>query len=125
MPLIESDLAKRVLGCAIDVHRALGPGLLERAYADCLAYELATRGFRFARELPVPVVYGDLPIACGFRADFVVERELLLEIKSVDKIASVHHAQILTYLRLLGVKQGLLINFNSNLLMSGVKSFLL
>ena len=122
--LIQNPLVDRVLPCVIDVHRVLGPGLLERAYKECLAYELAARGISFQTEVAVPVVYKDVRLACGFRVDFVVENQLVLEIKSVEEIARIHEAQIITYLKLMRIKQGLLINFNSRRVMDQVKSVL-
>lgn len=124
MPPIHNPLVDRVLPCVIDVHRVLGPGLLERAYKECLAYELTARRIPFQTEVAVPVVYKDFRLACGFRVDFVIEKQLLLEIKSVDQIVGIHEAQIITYLKLMRVRQGLLINFNARRVMDQLKSVL-
>jgi GxxExxY protein len=120
-----SPLFRRVLGCAIEVHRALGPGLLESAYRQCLASELAAAGIQFAIEMPVPVVYRGVRLECGYRADFVVEGLLLLELKSVERLLPVHTAQVMTYLRLLDLKQAILVNFNVTRLVDGVRSVLM
>ncbi len=124
MLLIQNPLVDRVLPCAIDVHRVLGPGLLERAYKERLGYELGARGIPFEMEVPVPVVYKDARLACGFRVEFFFDKKLVVVIKSVDEIAGIHQAQLMTYLRLLRIKQGLLINFNAKRLMDQVKSIL-
>jgi len=118
----ESPLVHRVIGCAISVHRALGPGLLESAYARCLAHEMAYQGIEFLREYALPISYrGDL-IDCGYRVDFVVAGELLLEVKAVDGLHPIHQAQVLTYLKLSGLEHGLLLNFNALRLVDGLKS---
>jgi GxxExxY protein len=123
--VIHYPLAGKVIGCAIEVHRALGPGLLEVTYEECLDSELKRRGIAFARQVPLPATYKDAKIDCAYRLDFLVEGALIVEVKAVEKVAPVHHAQVLTYLKLLKVKQGLLINFNVPVLVRGVKSFLL
>ena len=123
-PVYTTQLSAAVIGAAITVHRALGPGLLESAYHHCLARELKQRGLKYARELAVPVTYDGTTLDCGYRVDFVVESELIVETKAVERILPVHHAQILTYLKLLNLKHGLLINFNVPLLKNGLKSFL-
>jgi GxxExxY protein len=119
------DLSKRVIGCAIEVHRALGPGLLESTYGQCLGHELKLSGITFATQYPIPVEYKEVRLECGFRADFLVENTLILELKSVEQIESVHEAQILTYMKFAGVRIGLLINFNVKLLRNGIKRFVL
>jgi GxxExxY protein len=119
-----NDLTHFVIGGAIAVHRQLGPGLLESAYAACLAYELTTRGIAFRQQVPVPVKYGGNLVDCAYRADVVVENELLLELKSVDQLAPVHRAQVLTYLKLLDLHQPLIINFNVRRLIDGVQRVL-
>lgn len=116
------SLSEAVIGAAIAVHRSLGPGLLESAYAVCLAAEFQGRGIRFQREVVVPVVYRGNRVDHAFRADFVVDDRLLVEIKCVEAILPVHRAQTSTYLRLLGLERGLLINFHSRRLVDGVKS---
>jgi GxxExxY protein len=104
------------------VHRALGPGLLESAYRRCLAYEFSLRRIRFDCEVPLPVVYKGHALDCGYRCDFLVNQELLLEVKAVEQLLPVHSAQVLSYLKLLGLRQGLLINFNVPRLVDGLKS---
>jgi GxxExxY protein len=120
-----SPLAREVIGCAIEVHRGLGPGLLESAYGHCLAYELTARGISFLREYELPVRYKGKAFGLGYRVDFMVGGELLVEIKSVEALNNVHHAQMLTYLKLSGIEHGLLINFNARVVKNGIKSLLL
>ncbi len=120
-----SDLSERVIGLAIDVHRHLGPGLLESAYEECLSFELNQSGIRYLRQVPLPVVYKDVRLECGYRMDMVVENELILEIKAVERITAVHEAQMLTYLRLSKCHVGLLMNFNSMTLKDGLRRFVL
>ena len=119
------DLSNRVIGCAIEVHRTLGPGLLESTYEQCLAHELTRNGIAFRLQHPQPVRYKDLRLDCGYRIDVFVENKLIIEIKSVEKIKSIHEAQLLTYMKLAGVKIGLLINFNQIMLKDGLKRFVL
>ncbi len=111
----------RVIGCAIEVHRTLGPGLMESVYEACLCHELTLAGLRFERQRKVPVVYKDARLDLDFRADVVVEDALLLEIKAARDILPLHEAQLLTYLRLTGIKLGLLLNFNVPVLRDGVR----
>ena len=111
----------RVIGCAIEVHRTLGPGLMESVYEACLCHELALAGLRFERQRRVPVVYKDARLDLDFRADVVVEDALLLEIKAARDILPLHEAQLLTYLRLTGIKLGLLLNFNVPVLKDGMR----
>lgn len=117
-----TGLSKAVIGAAIEVHRVLGPGLLESAYSRCLALELATRGLAFRREVTVPVIYKGERIDYGFRADMIVSDRLLVEIKCVSGLLAIHRAQTITYLRLLGLKHGLVINFHSRRLVDGIWS---
>ena len=119
------DLSHRVIGCAIEVHRALGPGLLESAYEQCLAHELTQDNIRFLLQHPQPVEYKGFHLDCGYRIDLLVEDVLILELKSVDKLTTIHEAQLLTYMKLAGVKTGLLINFNVTKLKDGIKRFVL
>jgi len=105
-------LSNRIIGCAIEVHRHLGPGLLESTYQQCLAHELRINGIELEIEHPLPVVYKDIRLDCGYRIDLLVENEIILELKSVEKIAPIHEAQLLSYLKLANKKQGFLINFN-------------
>ena len=119
----KDSLTERIIGCAIEVHRALGPGLLESAYQRCLAHEMKVQGLAYEAEKPVPVMYKGLQLDCGYRLDFLVENEVVVELKSVDKVAGIHQAQVLTYMRLANVGRGLLINFNAPRLVDGVKRF--
>lgn len=120
MPLHENDIAREFIGAAIEVHRALGPGLLESAYQQCLCGELRYRGVRFETEVPLVLRFRDELIGCAYRVDFLVEGRLLVELKSVERLLPLHKAQLLTYLRLSNRKLGLLVNFNSLTLKSGV-----
>jgi GxxExxY protein len=115
-----NELAEMVIGCVIDVHRALGPSLLESTYEMCLCRELSLREIAFERQKPIPVAYKGLKLDCGYRADLIVENQVLVEIKSIDQLASIHNAQLLSYLKLGGWKIGLLINFNVQLLKRGI-----
>ena len=110
---------------AIDVHRELGPGLLESAYEDCFCYELKQGSLNFVRQVPLPIVYKSVRLDCGYRMDIVVEQKLVVEIKSIERIMPIHEAQMLTYLRLSGHKIGLLMNFNNTLLKDGLRRFVL
>jgi len=118
-------LVKDIIGCAIEVHRALGPGLLESAYTLCLAVELTARGIAIEREVPIPVLYKEKHLDCVYRADLIVQGSLLVEVKSVERFDPVHTAQVLTYLKLLNLHEGLLLNFNCVLLKHGIKRILL
>ena len=109
-----------IIGAAIDVHRALGPGLLESAYEACLAYELSQRKQKVEQQKPLPLVYGDVKLDCGYRIDPLVDDAVVVEIKSVDSLAPIHKAQMLSYLKLSGCEVGLLINFNVKLLKQGI-----
>ncbi len=113
-----------IIGAAIAVHRALGPGLLESAYEACLAYELIRRGLPVERHRPIPVVYDGVTLECGFRADLIVGDEIIVEVKTVEGLNPIHDAQLLTYLRLTGCKAGLLVNFNVRLLRDGIRRLL-
>jgi GxxExxY protein len=118
-------LSDRIIGYAIKVHRALGPGLLESAYEQCLAHELARNGIAFGRQVPLQITYEDLRIDCAYRMDLVIERELLVELKSVEHLLPVHEAQMMTYLRFSGCRAGLLLNFNAKTIKDGLKRFVL
>jgi len=120
-----SEISNRVIGCAIEVHRNLGPGLLESAYQQCLAHELCLNGIEFKAEHPLPVVYKDIRLDCGYRIDLFVENEIIIELKSVEKLLPIHEAQLITYLKLADIKQGFLINFNVTQLKEGLKSYVL
>ncbi len=118
-------LSNQVIGCAIEVHRELGPGLLESTYEQCLAYELRQCGIDFKLQQALPVQYKGLRLDCGYRVDILVQETLILELKSVDVIMGIHQAQLLTYMKLSGIKIGLLMNFNVSNLKSGIKRFVL
>jgi GxxExxY protein len=113
-------LSESIIGASIEVHRVLGPGLLESAYEHCLAYELAQRGFEIERQKPLPVVYKETQLDCGYRLDLVVDQSVIVEVKALEQIIPVHKAQLLSYLRLAGCKLGLLINFNVKMLKEGI-----
>lgn len=121
----ESELTHKIIGAAIEVHRTLGPGLLESAYEECLARELVLQGIKFERQKPIPVIYKDAKLECGYRLDFLVEAKVVVELKAVELIAPVHEAIVLTYLRLSGCKLGLLINFDVVTLKDGVRRFMI
>jgi GxxExxY protein len=115
----------KIIQCAIEVHKTLGPGLLESVYEKCLAYELIKAGLKIETQKELPVRYKDVQIDCGFRMDILVEGAVIIEIKAVDGLAAVHEAQILTYMKLTGIKTGLLMNFNVKLLKDGLRRFVL
>jgi GxxExxY protein len=119
------ELSNKVIGCAIEVHRELGPGLLESTYEQCLAYELGRARIPFQLQVALPVQYKETRLDCGYRIDLLVDGKLLVELKSVEQLLQLHAAQILTYMKLAKVKFGLLINFNVPLLKKGIKRFLL
>jgi GxxExxY protein len=121
----ENDpLTESVIGFAIEVHRQLGPGLLESAYEECLCFELKQSGFAY-RQVPLPVTYKSVRLDCGYRLDIVVEQSVILELKTVERLLPVHEAQMLTYLKLSGVRTGLLLNFNSAVLKDGLRRLVL
>ena len=119
--MTENEIANKVIGIAIDVHKALGPGLLESAYKECLHYKIVESGLFVEKEKPMPLIFEEVKLDCGYRIDLLVERKLVIELKSVDALNDIHLAQILTYLKLGDYKLGLLINFNVLLLKSGLK----
>ena len=121
--LAHLDLTDRVIGLAIEVHKNLGPGLLESVYEACLAFELKRAGVQFRRQAPMPIVYRGFHLDTGFRADLLVAEGLIVEIKAVDRLVLAHEAQILTYLRMSGCPVGLLLNFNAVLLKDGLRRF--
>ncbi|MGE0153312.1 MAG: GxxExxY protein [Reyranellaceae bacterium] len=123
--IARDPLTDRIIGLAIEVHRELGPGLLESAYEECLCYELQQAVVAFARQVALPVVYKGVRLDCGYRLDVVVENQLVLELKTVERLMPVHDAQMLTYLRLGGFRTGLILNFNAALLRDGVKRLVL
>lgn len=117
---LDDPVTRLVIGCAIAVHRKIGPGLLESAYQVCLAHELRKADVKFSREVPVPVRYDDIQLECGYRLDFLVEESVILEVKCVESVQDIHLAQLMTYLRLTGKERGLIINFNTVLLKNGI-----
>ena len=120
-----NQLTSRIIGAAIEVHRHLGPGLLESAYETCLAYELAQRGLTYERQKPLPLVYKEIHLDQGYRVDLLVDGKVIVEVKVVDNIAPVHEAQVLSYMRFSGCQIGLLLNFNVTLLKHGIRRFVL
>ncbi len=119
------ELSHRVIGCALEVHRALGPGLLESTYEQCLAYELSQAGIPFKLQHPIPVTYKGILLDCGYRVDLLVDDRLILELKSVDKLLPIYEAQLLTYMKLARISLGLLMNFNVTSLKDGLKRMVL
>jgi GxxExxY protein len=118
--LIQEQLTEQIIGAGIEVHRELGPGLLESVYEECLCHDLHLRGLSFQRQVNLPISYKGLKLDCGYRLDIVVEDSVLIELKSIEQILPIHEAQLLTYLRLSGKKVGLLINFNVSVLKNGI-----
>jgi len=123
--LHEEALTAQIIGAAIEVHRRLGPGLLESAYQACLARELSLRNVPFEREVSLPIEYEGIQIDCSYRLDFVVAGKVVIELKAVDALQKVHEARLLTYLRLSGLRVGLLINFNVAVLKEGIRRLVL
>ena len=119
------SLSNKAIGCALEVHRELGPGLLESAYENCLIHELRTQGIECEQQEPIPVHYKGIAIDCGYRMDVLVEKQLILELKSVDPLLPIHDAQLLTYMKLARVPVGLLMNFNVERLKEGLKRMVL
>lgn len=119
-----NGITEKIIGASIQAHRALGPGLLESAYEACLAFELGKRGMRVEQQKALPVVYEGVKLECGYRIDLVVEGAVIVEIKSVDGLAPIHEAQVITYLKLSGCKVGLLMNFNVPVLKDGLRRFI-
>ena len=119
--MIENQITEKIIGCAIKVHKNLGPGLLESAYQECLFYELKKAGLKVEKEKPLPLIYEEVKLECGYRMDLLVEDKIIVEIKSVEALNDIHLAQVLTYLKLNDSKIGLLINFNVLQLIKGVK----
>ena len=117
----ENDISSKVIGAAIEVHKQLGPGLLESTYEACLSYELTEQGLDVKRQLALPIVYKNVKLNAGYRIDLLIENKVIIEIKSVEALADIHKAQLLTYLKLKNLKLGLLINFNEVLLKNGIR----
>ena len=125
MPAHANDISARIIGAAIEVHRILGPGLLESAYEQSLAHELSLRQIPFERQLALPLHYKGVPLDCGYRLDFLVAGTIVVEIKAIEALLPIHQAQLLSYLKLGGWKLGLLINFHAPLLRDGIKRVVL
>jgi GxxExxY protein len=118
-----NQITEKIIGCAIEVHKHIGPGLLESAYEECLVFELKKAGLRIERQKPVPVIYKQIKLDCGYRIDILAEKVVVIELKTVDSFNSVHEAQILTYMKFAQKCTGLLINFNVVLLKQGIKRY--
>lgn len=119
--MTENEITEAVIGCAIKVHRSLGPGLLESVYEECMSYELRKANLQIERQKPLPLVYEEVKLDCGYRLDFMINNKVVVEIKAIEALSDIHLAQILTYLRVSGCKVGLLINFNVLKLTNGLK----
>ena len=119
--MTENEIANRILGCALEVHKSLGPGLLESAYKECLFYKLSKEGLHVVKEKPMALVFEEIQLECGYRIDLLVENKVVIELKSVEALNDVHLAQTLTYLKLGNYKLGLLMNFNVSLLKNGIR----
>jgi GxxExxY protein len=119
--MTENEIASKVIGIAIELHRVLGPGLLESAYQECMYYKIEKSGLLVEKEKPMPLIFEEVKLNCGYRIDLLVEKKLVIEIKSVDALNDIHLAQTLTYQKLGNYKLGLLINFNVVLLKNGIK----
>jgi GxxExxY protein len=120
-----NEITERVIGAAIRIHKALGPGLLESAYEECLCYELSKGGLQFERQKPLPVAYENVQLDCGYHLDLVIENAVIIELKCVEHLLPIHEAQLLTYLKLSGLSLGLLINFHVPTLREGIKRLVL
>lgn len=120
-----NELSHKVIGCAIEVHKALGSGLLETAYQKCLGFKLAQINIPFEYEKQIPIKYKNVHLDCGYRMDFLVDNTLVVELKSIDKLLPIHEAQLITYLKLTGLRLGLLINFNVIKLKDGIKRIIM
>jgi len=121
----KDPLSDQVIGLAIEVHRELGPGLLESAYEQCLCYEFANANVAFEKQVPIGIDYKDMKLDCGFRADLIVDGKLLIELKAVERILPIHEAQLLTYMKLSKIRRGLILNFNTKVLKDGIKRMVL
>ena len=119
-----NKITETIIGAAMDVHRTLGPGLLESAYVACLAYELEKKGLAVEQQKPVPLVYEQVKLECGYRMDLLVEKSVVVEVKSIEALAPIHEAQTLSYLRFSGCKLALLINFNVVVLKDGIRRYI-
>lgn len=121
---MEDKLTGKIIGAAIEIHKTLGPGLLESAYQECLFFELKSMGLNVLKEVSLPIIYKDIKLDHGYRIDLLVENEVVIELKTVEQFTEVHFAQILTYLKLGNFPKGLLINFHTKLLTTGIKRFI-
>jgi len=119
--MVENDISEKIIGCAIEVHKSLGPGLLESAYLECLFYELQKIGLHVEKQKPLPLVYKEVKLDVGYRIDLLIEGKVIIELKSVEALNEIHIAQVLTYLKLSGCKLGLLMNFNVLRMVDGIK----
>ncbi len=119
--MTENEISEKIIGCAIQVHRELGPGLLESSYEECLYYELFQSGLFVEKQKPLPLIYKEVKLDCGYRIDLIVENKVIIEVKSVEALNDIHLAQVLTYLKLSKCKLGLLMNFNVLLVKDGIK----
>ncbi len=117
----ENDISGKVIGCAIEVHKSLGPGLLENAYQECLHFELISSGLKVEKQKPLPLIYKEVRLEAGYRLDLIVEDKVIIEVKSIEAINDIHIAQLLTYLKVADCRLGLLINFNVLRLTDGIK----
>lgn len=124
-PIGNDPLTEKIIGLAIEVHRHLGPGLLESAYEECLVYELRQAGIASRRQVPLPVRYKSIELDCAYRLDLVIEERVILELKSVERLLPIHEAQLLTYMKLARIPTGLLLNFNTPILKDGVRRLML
>ena len=118
-----NGITQNIIGAAIQVHRTLGPGLLESAYETCLAYEITQRGISLEQQKPLPLIYEQVKLECGYRIDLLVDGSVVVEVKSVEALAPIHSAQVMSYLKLSGCKVALLINFNVRVLKDGIRRF--
>jgi GxxExxY protein len=125
MAFENDELSQQVIGLAIEVHRHLGPGLLESAYEECLCLELKEASLAFRRQVPLPIIYKSIKLDCGYRLDLVVEDRLILELKTVEQLLPIHNAQLLTYMKLSGIRTGLLLNFSSAVWKDGLRRLIL
>jgi GxxExxY protein len=125
MGLVHGEVTGRILGAAFEVHRVLGPGLLENAYRVCLARELAGQGLRLRQEVPVPIHFKGVDLECGYRCDLVIDDAVIVELKAIDRLLPIHDSQLLTYLKLSRLRVGLLINFNASPLRTGIRRLVL
>lgn len=117
------SLTEKIIGCAIEIHRITGPGLLESAYEKCMSREMALNGINFQLQVAVPIEYKGIRLNCGYRIDVLVEKRLIIELKSIEKVQRIHHAQILTYMKLSKISTGLILNFNVELMKDGISRF--